>query len=44
MVDRAKDIWDTKITGLTPEERIRVQNDPYTIAKWNTAKQMLDEA
>lgn len=42
--DLAKSIWDTAITGLTPEERIRIQNDPYTIEKWEKAKQMIVEA
>lgn len=48
VVDRVKDTAqstiDTIKTWLTPEERMRVVNDPYTIEKREKARTMLEEA
>lgn len=40
-IEKAKnvvtDTWNNMVTGLTPEERVRIQNDPYVSEKFNKA-------
>lgn len=40
--DIVKNVWDDMVTGLTPEERVRIQNDPYVAEKFNRAIQIRD--
>lgn len=44
VVGKAKDIVETRVTGISPEEKIRIQNDPYVMEKWNKAKDMMESS
>ena len=43
VVGKAKDIIETRVTGITPEEKIRIQNDPYVQEKFDKAMQMREQ-